>query len=93
MGKKAFSTRTTLLSAEKQWYTRAERWWRSTLMSRQSSLGVPAAIIDEQAEIERRERAYRDGREPLSLERRIVLLINDGLATDSTSARAVARKL
>lgn len=56
--------------------------------------GVPASIIDEvavdeQAELERRERAYRDGREPLSLERRIVLLIDDGLATGSSMKAAV----
>ena len=56
--------------------------------------GVPASIIDEgtvdeRAELERRELAYRDGREPLSLERRIVLLIDDGLATGSTMKAAV----
>jgi len=56
--------------------------------------GVPASVIDEvaleeQAELDRRERAYRDGREPISLQGRIVLLIDDGLATGSTMKAAV----
>lgn len=55
---------------------------------------VPASVIDEvtleeQAELDRRERAYRDGREPMSLQGRIVLLIDDGLATGSTMKAAV----
>lgn len=56
--------------------------------------GVPASVIDEvaleeQAEIDRRQRAYRDGREPIGLQGRIVLLIDDGLATGSTMKAAV----
>ena len=55
---------------------------------------MPASVIDEvtleeQAELDRRERAYRDGREPMSLQGRIVLLIDDGLATGSTMKAAV----
>jgi len=58
------------------------------------SYGIPASIIDavaveEQAELERRERAYRDGRVPLALKGRTVLLIDDGLATGSTMKAAV----
>jgi putative phosphoribosyl transferase len=55
---------------------------------------IPAAAIDEvarteQAELERRERAYRDGRAPVDLRDRIVVLIDDGLATGSTMKAAV----
>jgi putative phosphoribosyl transferase len=56
--------------------------------------GIPLSVIDqvaraEQAELERRERAYRDGRPPISLQARTVLLIDDGLATGSTMKAAV----
>jgi putative phosphoribosyl transferase len=44
---------------------------------------------DEQAELLRRERAYRLGRPPLDLEGRIVILVDDGLATGSTMKAAV----
>jgi putative phosphoribosyl transferase len=55
---------------------------------------VPTSVIDEvarleQAELERRERAYRQGRPPADLGDRIVLLIDDGLATGSTMKAAV----
>lgn len=55
---------------------------------------VPERVIDEvaaqeQAELERGERAYRDGRPPPSLEGRVVLLVDDGLATGSTMKAAV----
>ena len=51
------------------------RWYR-----------IPDAIIDEaareeQAELERRERVYREGRQAAELSGRVVLLIDDGLAT------------
>jgi predicted phosphoribosyltransferase len=56
--------------------------------------GIPRSVIDqvaraEQAELERRERAYRDGRPPIPLTGRTVLLIDDGLATGSTMKAAV----
>jgi putative phosphoribosyl transferase len=59
-----------------------------------SMYGLPKAVIDavareEQAELERRERAYRDGRTPIQLRGRTVLLIDDGLATGSTMKAAV----
>jgi len=44
---------------------------------------------EEQSELERRERAYRDGRAPVDLQDRIVLLVDDGLATGSTMKAAV----
>ncbi len=55
---------------------------------------IPESVIndvarDEQAELERRERAYRNGRAPLELRDRIVLLIDDGLATGSSMRAAV----
>jgi putative phosphoribosyl transferase len=43
-------------------------------------------------EIRRRERAYRGGRAPLALEGRMVILIDDGIATGS-STRAALRAL
>jgi predicted phosphoribosyltransferase len=56
--------------------------------------GVPAEVIDqvtreEQAELERREATYREGRAPLSLKNKIVILVDDGLATGSTMKAAV----
>lgn len=58
-------------------------------------LDIPASVIDrvaaaEQIEIERRERRYREGRPAPRLEGKIVILIDDGLATGSTM-RAAAR--
>lgn len=57
-------------------------------------LRVPGSVIDaiareEQIELERRERVYREGRTPVDLRDRIVLLIDDGLATGSTMKAAV----
>lgn len=59
-----------------------------------SMYGLPGAVIDavareEQVELERRERAYRDGRTPLELRDRVVVLVDDGLATGSTMKAAV----
>lgn len=59
------------------------RWYR-----------IPDTVIDdvaqaEQAELERRERAYREGRSPVELGGRVVLLIDDGLATGSSMKAAV----
>lgn len=56
--------------------------------------GIPGAVIDhvartEQKELERREIAYRDGRPPIDLSGRVVLLVDDGLATGSTMKAAV----
>ena len=57
-------------------------------------LHVPPSAIDavaraEQTELERRERAYRGARPPVPLEGRIVILVDDGLATGSTMRAAV----
>src|SRR5438093_5653898 len=43
----------------------------------------------ETAELERREQAYRDGRPPPELRERVVILIDDGLATGATMRAAV----
>jgi predicted phosphoribosyltransferase len=56
--------------------------------------GIDATAIDdvarqEQAELERREAAYRDGRPGVDLTGKIVLLVDDGLATGSTMKAAV----
>jgi putative phosphoribosyl transferase len=55
---------------------------------------IPETVIDavarqEQAELERRELTYRHGRTPVEVRGRIVLLIDDGLATGSTMKAAV----
>jgi len=56
--------------------------------------GIPDAVIAsvtraEEAELERREQIYRQGRPPLDLRRRTVILIDDGLATGSSMKAAV----
>ena len=56
--------------------------------------GIPPSVIDqvaldEQAELERRERAYRGDRGFLDQRNRTVLLIDDGLATGSSMKAAV----
>jgi predicted phosphoribosyltransferase len=57
------------------------------------ALGVSADAIRgkvgaELRELERREAAYRDGREPLQLEGKTVILVDDGLATGATMRAA-----
>jgi len=56
--------------------------------------GIPPAAIDavareEEQELVRREAAYREGREAPPLDGKIVILIDDGLATGSTMMAAV----
>jgi putative phosphoribosyl transferase len=60
-------------------------------------LGIPGEVIDgitavEQRELERRELAYRDNRPRPDVKDRVVILIDDGLATGSTM-RAAAESL
>lgn len=51
---------------------------------------IEAAAADERIELERREREYRDGREPLPVRDRVVILVDDGIATGSTMRAAIA---
>jgi putative phosphoribosyl transferase len=57
-------------------------------------LDIPQETIEqvtrrEQQELERRERAYRDGRPQVALANQQVILVDDGLATGSTMRAAV----
>lgn len=63
--------------------------------SRLSDITVDAVTRAEQAELERREAAYRNGRPILPIEGRVVILVDDGLATGSSMRAAVlaARRL
>jgi predicted phosphoribosyltransferase len=49
---------------------------------------IERAVDAELRELERREAAYRDGREPPQLEGKTVILVDDGLATGSTMRAA-----
>jgi predicted phosphoribosyltransferase len=58
------------------------------------ALGIPDEEIDATAErqrheLERRERLYRDDRPPLDVGDRVVILVDDGLATGSTMSAAL----
>ena len=57
------------------------------------NLQLSAQLIDgitarEQQELERRERSYREGRQPLQVSGRTVILVDDGLATGATMLAA-----
>jgi putative phosphoribosyl transferase len=57
-------------------------------------LGIQPAIIDriiarERQEIERREQTYREGRPPLAIENRRIILVDDGVATGASMLAAM----
>jgi putative phosphoribosyl transferase len=54
-----------------------------------SNDAIEAVAREEERELVRRERAYREGREPVPIERRVAILVDDGLATGSTMRAAV----
>jgi predicted phosphoribosyltransferase len=54
-----------------------------------SQAAIEAVARAERLELERRERAYRDGRPLVPIDGRIVILVDDGLATGSTMRAAV----
>ena len=56
---------------------------------RPSAAAIEAVTRAELIEIERRERAYRARQQPLPIEGRTVILVDDGLATGSTMRAAV----
>ncbi|MEP6783000.1 MAG: phosphoribosyltransferase [Acidobacteriota bacterium] len=58
------------------------------------ALGIPVNVIDsvarrEQIELARREQLYRGARAPIMLAGKVVILVDDGLATGSTMRAAV----
>jgi putative phosphoribosyl transferase len=54
-----------------------------------SDQAIEAVAREEQSELERREREYRRGRQMADLRNRVVILVDDGLATGSTMRAAV----
>src|SRR5438309_392757 len=54
-----------------------------------ADMAIEAVTARETAELERREQIYREGRPPPELRGRIVILVDDGLATGATMRAAV----
>lgn len=49
---------------------------------------LKSKIKEQKEEIKRREKLYREGKEPLNLENKIVILVDDGVATGATMIAA-----
>src|SRR4029450_263894 len=58
-------------------------------MLRISDAVIDAVAKEEQRELERRERLYRDGRPAIDVRGRTVILVDDGLATGSSMRAAI----
>ncbi|MEB3355646.1 MAG: phosphoribosyltransferase [Synechococcales bacterium] len=50
---------------------------------------VESVTLQEEQELSRREKAYRNGRPPLDVQDRIAILVDDGLATGATMRAAI----
>ena len=83
-----------------RWYwqpskTLRDAKWEPIALGRSLTRDPPDAVIracrarNEEVELQRRERAYRGGRAAEPLEGRVVILVDDGLATGSTMRAAV----
>jgi predicted phosphoribosyltransferase len=55
-----------------------------------SDADIDAVVAREEAELRRREEEYRDGRPPVDVRGKTVILVDDGLATGSSMRAAVA---
>lgn len=71
--------------------TEGSLWLNGKLVK---ELGVSQDYLDseikiQKLEIKRREKVYREGREPLDLKKKTVILVDDGLATGATMMAAV----
>lgn len=65
--------------------------WDEALLSQinPAVAGLKFKVYDEIKELKRRESLYRQGREPLNVKNKVVILVDDGMATGSTALAAV----
>lgn len=58
--------------------------WDQALLDQFQISNIKDQLENEMGEIKRREELYRQGREPLDVESKIVILVDDGIATGAT---------